>query len=724
MNDRKTTRQRVYEELIPDLGNCLGNLEDKNIEPPLSTRPLSLDLEEVKERYQNALPLASGGMKKIYSVRDRCTNRQVAMAVMHCLKDPIIIQQFVQEARITANLEHPNIMPVYDIGLDEFDEPFFTMKLVKGESLRDILKRLQNRHQPTIEKYDLGQLLTMFIKVCNAVAYAHSRGVLHLDLKPDNILIGDYGEVLVCDWGLARYHEIRITEDTHIDGGITLHGRIFGTPGYMAPEQITEDRPGLDSRCDIYSLGAILYALLTYQTPITADNVDAILSATVKGEFRPPSQCTPKCSIPQALEAVCLRAMSLDPAERYQSSQELISEINKYQSGYATHAEGAGFLRNLGLLISRHRISSLTVATAVSLIIAIVTFFFIELKKSKETADANAQRAWENRRIADANAQRAKHQAELAKERLQQFKDEEKRRLEIGREATPELTKNIKQRAKSLDFSGVFTSLLRAIKINPDDPNFRKMLGLFYLANQQFKNAAVSLRESSQDNMLPYAELAESYAALLKPGEKLSDQQVLELIQRLYKDGHTMTVRQLLLNHSSQLTDFPQRYAFCMKATQIMNPKIGKLKKRYSKQYGGVISLWLDHNEALENIDALQLLTIHHLYLNNTAITDLDALKGMPLKTLDISHTHISSLAPLGKLPLLTLNISNTAVHDLQPITGSTVNELTCLNIAISDFSSIPKMQSLNLIKISDTPTNIELLQKAEIPDQVRIILQ
>src|SRR6202453_4826665 len=272
--------------------------------------------------------VGSGGIKSVLRTRDRSTERNVAMAV---LRDANLrskkITRFVREARITAALEHPNIIPAYHIGVDEEGKPYFTMTLLGGETLESTLQRVYAGHGDYRARYPLNSLLRIFQGVCDTISFAHSRGVIHLDLKPANIQVGDFGEVLVLDWGLAKVFENdpNLHPDAIVlDPGLTAapsEGTISGTPGFMSPEQSRGENATLDERTDIYALGAILYAILNCRKS--------------EGETDGRShQENPK--IPAALEAVARKAMSGLPAQRYRTVEDLARDVRAYTEGYAT----------------------------------------------------------------------------------------------------------------------------------------------------------------------------------------------------------------------------------------------------------------------------------------------------------------------------------------------------------------------------------------------------
>ena len=232
------------------------------------------------EKYDAEIEIDEGGMKKIYQVFDKNSTRNIAIARLKDDKNSKIKKNFIREARLTALLEHPNIVPVHDVGLDPNGSPYFSMKLIEGETLSDILHKLRDGDQDYLVKYSRPVLIDVFLKVCEAIAFAHSRGIIHLDLKPANIRVSDYGEVLVIDWGLAKFLD-EFEEDSSMSDMLissstthTIYGVIKGTIGYMAPEQAKGENRNKGRHTDIYALGAILYSILTYTTPIVEDDIE------------------------------------------------------------------------------------------------------------------------------------------------------------------------------------------------------------------------------------------------------------------------------------------------------------------------------------------------------------------------------------------------------------------------------------------------------------------
>ena len=366
-----------------------------------SMESLDIALEEnipVRTDYSVKEEIARGGMGKIYSARDAKLDRLVALKVS-TVGDRSVEPQFFREAKTLAALEHPNVVPIHNLGTASADRPFYSMKLVHGQTLQSIIKRLATGDPAAVAAFTRARLLDIFRKVCDAVGFAHSKGYLHRDLKPDNIMVGEFGEVLVMDWGIAkRIHRADGSSESAAPEPDALT-YIEGTPQYMSPEQANGMYGGLDERSDVYSLGGILYAILTLRPPVSGSSLNEVLDKVRKGEtttmamprgaVQPGTPAQAGRSVPEALRAVTVKAMNRERERRYQSVGELANDIEAYLSGFATRAEEAGLARHMILLIKRHRLASSFAGAA--LIGALL--FTARLAKSEALATREAARA-------------------------------------------------------------------------------------------------------------------------------------------------------------------------------------------------------------------------------------------------------------------------------------------------------------------------------------------
>jgi len=335
-------------------------------------------------KYAIGRTVAHGGMGVIKNAHEAALQRDVAMKVMREPSKPGAQDRFFQEAQITAQLEHPNIVPVHELGVDEDGKPYYTMKLVRGISLKRVLELLAADDVEAIRHWPLSALLTVFQKICDALAFAHSKSVIHRDLKPANIMLGEYGEALVMDWGLAKLlgrERLRTTSvqpiaeaDTEPSPaadattiGPTISGTVMGTPQYMPPEQANGEVELMDQRTDIYSLGAILYHILTLRLPFHGRSTPEVMQNVRAGQIVPFVEACgkkrlphlPGGRLPESLGAVVMKAMSLERSQRYPTVKAFQVEIEAYQNGFATSAEQASAWKLAGLFLRRNRAVSI-----------------------------------------------------------------------------------------------------------------------------------------------------------------------------------------------------------------------------------------------------------------------------------------------------------------------------------------------------------------------------
>ncbi len=316
------------------------------------------------DRYQAGALLGLGGMGEVVARTDRATGRTVAVKRVRAdLTDPSLLRRFAREARIQAQLEHPSIVPVYDLGVDADGSQYFTMKKIRGESLALVLDRLRARDPEATAHYTRRRLLAVLSTVALTLEYAHRRGVIHRDLKPANIMLGDLGEVYVLDWGLADVIEGRpddargarpddqvtdpsLTPPAALDPALTSApdlgltagaqldtgaGVMLGTPGYAAPEMLDRERGPVDGRADVYALGCILHELLTLERLHRGLALGAIFGSTLDLDGAHPAVKVPE--LPPELDRVCFEATRRDPAARLASAAALAAGLDAYLDG-------------------------------------------------------------------------------------------------------------------------------------------------------------------------------------------------------------------------------------------------------------------------------------------------------------------------------------------------------------------------------------------------------
>ncbi|MEO0795586.1 MAG: serine/threonine-protein kinase [Verrucomicrobiota bacterium] len=325
--------------------------------------PAYADLLNEGDRYLDPAFIAEGGSKQIFRAFDTKTKRQVAIGRLHERLDKVFYEPFLLEAQLTASLSHPNIINIHDIGVEPGGRPFFSMDLMRGSTLEELVEDRVFKENPKGDELKLNDYLDIFLKICDAVAYAHGEGVIHLDLKPANIYVNDFGEVIVCDWGLAKvvnesklFHELADEVEIDLEGytGKSLLGEIKGTPGYMAPEQVVSGGEK-DARTDVYALGAILYSILTRSAPMEGLSIEKMIEKTRKGVVIEVGRIKHSDSgLTKGLKAIVKRAMSPDPEKRYSSVKSLQEDIQRYKGHIPTYADSPFLWERLVLLVQRN----------------------------------------------------------------------------------------------------------------------------------------------------------------------------------------------------------------------------------------------------------------------------------------------------------------------------------------------------------------------------------
>jgi eukaryotic-like serine/threonine-protein kinase len=362
------------DEPIPNVG------PSTEIDDPFRTASYAYGASSFESsRFRILRPHAKGGLGAVYVALDSELNREVALKEIldHHADNPVSRTRFLIEAEITGGLEHPGIVPVYGLGQHVDGRPYYAMRFIRGVSLKEAIDRFHDdetlKKDPGKRSLALRKLLRRFVDVCNAIDYAHGRGILHRDLKPANVIVGKHGETLVVDWGLAKpigSCEVKTESDERTlmpssssGSAETLPGSALGTPSYMSPEQSLGDLERLGPRSDVYSLGATLYSVLTGKPPFEGPDLGEVLRDVQRGHFPRPHQVDP--SIDPALEAVCLKAMLTRPEGRHASARALADDVERWVADEPTSAWVEPFSVRASRWMRRNRPTVTAVAAAV-----------------------------------------------------------------------------------------------------------------------------------------------------------------------------------------------------------------------------------------------------------------------------------------------------------------------------------------------------------------------
>jgi tetratricopeptide (TPR) repeat protein/tRNA A-37 threonylcarbamoyl transferase component Bud32 len=380
---------------------------------------------------------AKGGMGEVWLAEDCVINRPVALKKIRAGCEAELKERFLLEAQITGQLEHPGVVPVHELGSDDAGQPFYAMRFIQGRTLEAVI---EEHHAPGPKKdpqeVGLLRLLRVFLNLCQTVAYAHSRDVIHRDLKPDNVMVGDYGETLLLDWGLAKTMGHPDTDPADIlhrsvhlppmsESTQTLVGSVKGTPGYMAPEAAEGLNDEVDQTSDIYLLGAILYHILTGRPPRRGNSLIKIIMEARKTP--PPPPRTIKPDIPKPLDAICQKAMAFKKEDRYPAAQALAADIERYLAGEPVSAYRETLAERTWRWMKRHR-QALSWAAAILAVvvtagIGVAKWQQLQRQAAADRAEAEEQlrEEGERREAAQKKAEELKKQEE-ARNRLREFR--------------------------------------------------------------------------------------------------------------------------------------------------------------------------------------------------------------------------------------------------------------------------------------------------------------
>jgi serine/threonine protein kinase len=666
------------------------------------------------QRYVLEGEIARGGMGTVLRAVDCDIRREVAVKYLLDQTDARKKVRFIEEAQITGQLEHPNIVPIHELGTDAQKRLFFSMKMVRGRSLAQVLDEL--RQNPKTTDYSLGRLLNILVSVCNALAYAHSRGVVHRDLKPANIMIGDFGEVYVMDWGLAKLRKqgqaaeaplatlvasavtappaipvpasssvstgrsSKVVIDRQPEADLTQDGAVIGTPVYMPPEQATGHAQAVDQRSDIYSLGAILYEMLTLQPPIDkAGGYLEVLMRVAQGEIVPPEQRVRNQTIPKELSAIAMKALAKNPQDRYPTVEALRRDVERFQEGRSVSAREDTYREAVWRLVKRNKLASAFTAVLAVVLVASSLLNFL-----------------------------ARRDAENANE-------ETKRRTA---RAVPALVHSARLLANDWQMTEAVAQLEFAHEYDDKYVEARLVKGQMLIAQKKFAAGRAELEEYLRHRPQDAeAKKLVDLCARAKPDDPAFLIAVAEVLQRQKMPGLTF---RLLQDFRESLEARRPLVALYQKQIEATWPG---LSNRLRLERDGQVRLNLHNFKQVAVLDSLRGMQLHWLSLEGCdRIADLSPLRDMPLATLNLGgcglvsdltplqgmplttlHLHgcgrVRDLTPLQGLPVAVLGLSNCGqVSDLKPLQGL---PLTTLNIALcGQVSDLTPLQGLRLTSL------------------------
>jgi tRNA A-37 threonylcarbamoyl transferase component Bud32 len=568
-------------------------------------------------RYAIIEPIGEGAWKRVSLAHDLMTGRDVAMCVPRKASTEEQTQRFIHEGRILARLEHAAILRLYDLGLDASGSPFFVTKYVAGKTLESIIRKLAKGETEVVANWPLFRRLESFNQICAGVAYAHSRGVVHRDLKPENVLIDQYGQVLVCDWGLARLideadaHEPLLMDEKLSSTELrlsTLDGVIKGTPGYMAPEQAAADAKAVSNRTDVYALGAVLYTLLVFRPPIDGRDLADVRHRTINGQFPPPEAVRPDLGIPPGLSAVVMKALATSPNRRYQSVGELIADLSAFTTGFAPTAQAAGPATRLWLFMRRHKTAA--IATAAGL--AIAAGLAVHLHQT-ESRHAEQEARLEARQIEMAEDLEA---SKLAARTAQEWVEIERRnREQYAEDATVFIVDRCVTAYKLGDFTTAFDQLNSATALSQNNERMWRIKSILHLARFEIDEAITAGDKAVDKSFFHQTRIAHSFRDRQQP------EHYRELFDFLHSKHDAKIWRASATLYPPTIPDPAQRYAVRMFLLKKINPQ----QKSWSPIFvptleGNTMTVDLRGHNALTDVQPLLGHDVVELDLRDTAV--------------------------------------------------------------------------------------------------------
>jgi len=725
-------------------------------------------------RYVIEKEIARGGMGAVVKAVDCDIRREVAVKYMLDDRDFTHKARFIEEAQITGQLEHPNIVPIHELGVDAEKRLFFAMKMVRGRSLGQVLDELRKNPAAAERTWTLGRLLTIMTNVCYAMSYAHSRGVIHRDLKPANIMLGDFGETYVMDWGLAKVVALhdplaptepaaapaeasgasaefaiktkgnksstrtlgpapatsassgsgedsgsasgsasggKVVTSRELEGELTQDGAIMGTPSYMSPEQARGEVTKLDPRSDIYSLAAILYEMLTLASPVEKDGgAMAILTRVVEGKIKPPEVRTP------------------DRAKAGKIPKELAAIAmkglaNRPENRYQT---AEGLRRDIERFQEGRSVSAKqdTPWEAMQKFVRRNKAFSAATGVGVAVLATVLAVAFSINNAARVRAESAQAEAEL---NYDNFQAEQKAKNEAIRKSIPGTIRAARQLANDGAVDDALKQIALVRSYEPDSLDARLLNGQILVAQRKFPQAAQELlqylqyRRNDRDAAILYRLAAtkktDDLVALYEAAGALQRQKLFLLTPLLLQDAAKLRearrpLQQLYEKHTRATYD--GRNVQLWENGELMLALGGLLNVTDLNGLSGMQLNRLDlyGTKNLADLEGLRGMPLTWLYMRNCSlVTTLEPLTGMRLKFLNIWNlTKITDLEPLRGMPLEELYLNQTSVSDLRPLAGMPLRKLEA-DCPVADLSPLRGLPLETLLVYGGVNTDIEPLR-------------
>lgn len=636
-----------------DLTALLENALDDDFEQDWQT--LADYSAKFHERYELKELIGEGGMGQVHRAFDKFCQRDVALKFLSkkCQEQKAFKQRFLNEIRITALLEHPNIIPLHDVGFDDQGQIFYSLKLVKGQSLREQLD----------QNLPLNEALDIFEKICYAVAFAHSQGIIHRDLKPENIMVGQFGEVLVLDWGVAKLidqEEIISEPIRQISIELTESDKVIGTKAYLPPKILTGEKT-FSEHSDCFALGLILAEILTGQKAKELQKNHYKLNA--KREI----SCT--------LIAVCQKALREE--NTYKSAIELRDDLQRAIKGFAPQALNASYAKLLWLMFKRNAVvSTICLISAAGLIIS-ASLFYQRIIHEKNISEANAQEALAKSKEAQDNMKRAQ------------------KALRALQSTAPVFIARAKDKMAKHQYEEAIQDLQHSLSLR-EESEAHVLLGRCHEAQLKFDKALESYQIAWSAPIKP-VEIKESMTMCAdlvhaqKKG-KLAPDKIYDFYHYLSNNGRlaeaSYILEKLFEDKKQKLSLYRRLFQQSGINGQMHLSKAGMLILKIDPSVTDISNLQYFKEAPFLRIDA-----------SGCKISDFSVLKGMTIRELKLSQTYLTNLDFLQGSSIMKLDISATKVRDISPLLQ--VKSLTELNISgspIEAYSPILKRQGLKVI--------------------------